>query len=42
VLDQDVGEGVTRELAGKVRVLLDKQVGDAVTFALPIGALRSA
>jgi hypothetical protein len=27
---------------GQVRLLLDERVGDAVTFALPTGAVRSA
>jgi hypothetical protein len=27
---------------GQVRILLDKRAGDAVTFALTIGAVRSA
>ena len=27
---------------GQVRLVLDKRVGDAVTFALTIGAVRSA
>jgi hypothetical protein len=32
----------SREKTGQVRLVLDKRVGDAVTFALAIGVVRSA
>jgi hypothetical protein len=35
-------ETIGRAVDGQVRLLLDKRVGDAVTFAFTAGAVRSA
>jgi hypothetical protein len=42
LIDKQQLATASREKTGQVRLVLDKRVGDAVTFALAIGVVRSA